>query len=73
MLITHYEKIKDKLAGIVSERNRKLYEYRTGFTDNKLHTFEEIGKKFNVTPGRARQIFAKVTHQIGLLQDELQS
>ncbi len=52
------EKIKDVL-GTVSERERVILEMRFGLVDGYGRTLEELGRQFNVTRERIRQIEAK--------------
>ena len=52
------EKIRDVLDTL-SERERRVLELRFGLIDNCPRTLEEVGKKFNVTRERIRQIEAK--------------
>ncbi|MEA3350180.1 MAG: sigma-70 family RNA polymerase sigma factor, partial [Chloroflexota bacterium] len=52
------EQVKNALT-ILSERERQVLELRFGLLDGKEHTLEEVGKYFNVTRERIRQIEAK--------------
>jgi RNA polymerase primary sigma factor len=52
------EKIKDVL-GTVSDRERIILEMRFGLVDGYGRTLEELGRQFNVTRERIRQIEAK--------------
>ncbi len=52
------EKIRDVL-GTVSERERVILEMRFGLVDGYGRTLEELGRQFNVTRERIRQIEAK--------------
>ena len=52
------EKIRDVL-GTVSERERVILEMRFGLIDGYGRTLEELGRQFNVTRERIRQIEAK--------------
>jgi RNA polymerase primary sigma factor len=48
----------------LSPRERKIIEMRFGLTDGVGHTLEEVGKEFNVTRERIRQIEAKVLQKL---------
>lgn len=67
---THVETIelvrKNLPQVVLTERERKIMEYRYGLTDNNTHTLEETGKLFGVTKERIRQIEAKVIEKIRL-------
>lgn len=52
------EHVNDILA-ILSEREQKILKMRFGLEDGRSHTLEEVGKEFNVTRERIRQIEAK--------------
>lgn len=45
--------------GALTDREREVLELRYGLIDGKDHTLEEVGKYFNVTRERIRQIEAK--------------
>src|SRR3989338_4350015 len=53
------EAIKD-----LSPREQKILEMRFGLTDGVTHTLEEVGKEFDVTRERIRQIEAKSLEKI---------
>ena len=70
--------LRDYVKGIISElspREQKILEMRFGLTDGVAHTLEEVGKEFDVTRERIRQIEAKALekikqhHQIEKLKD----
>ncbi len=46
----------DELMSQVSEREGNIIRFRYGLMDNKVHTLEETGKRFNLTRERIRQI-----------------
>jgi len=52
------ENVQD-ILGILSEREQKILQMRFGLEDGKTHTLEEVGREFNVTRERIRQIEAK--------------
>lgn len=54
--------LKEQLASVLStlsDRERRVLEERFGLLDGKPKTLEEVGKMFNVTRERIRQIEAK--------------
>ena len=54
--------LKDKLnevLGELTDREEKVIRLRYGIDDGRNHTLEEVGKEFNVTRERIRQIEAK--------------
>ena len=56
------ELLKNELQEILKEltpREAKVLQLRYGLEDNRPHTLEEVGKEFNVTRERIRQIEAK--------------
>ncbi|MFA5386199.1 MAG: sigma-70 family RNA polymerase sigma factor [Candidatus Paceibacterota bacterium] len=57
------EKIKEVLVDL-AEREQEILKMRFGLTDGITHTLEEVGKKFNVTRERIRQIEAKALEKI---------
>jgi len=48
----------------LSPREQKILEMRFGLTDGVSHTLEEVGKEFDVTRERIRQIEAKALERI---------
>lgn len=52
------EQIDDMLSGL-SERERSVLELRFGLRDGKPRTLEEVGRYFDVTRERIRQIEGK--------------
>ena len=57
------DKIKDVL-GTLSEREREVLEQRFGLKDGQPRTLEEVGRQFQVTRERIRQIEAKALKKI---------
>jgi len=57
------EQIREILQEL-SEKERTIIELRYGLNDGIYHTLEEVGKRFNVTRERIRQIEAKVHEKI---------
>ena len=59
--------LKDKIGEILvdlSPREQEILRLRFGLGDGITHTLEEVGKKFNVTRERIRQIEAKALEKI---------
>lgn len=65
------EVIEDVLNEL-KDREKEILQYRFGFIDGKEYTLEAVGKKFNVTRERIRQIEAKtlkrLRYNIGILE-----
>ncbi|MCL5007029.1 MAG: RNA polymerase sigma factor RpoD [Patescibacteria group bacterium] len=62
-----YELLRDQINEIVgelTERERQILEMRFGLKDGATHTLEEVGRVFNVTRERIRQIEAKAIQKI---------
>jgi RNA polymerase primary sigma factor len=57
------ESIKNALA-VLSEREREVLEMRFGLMDGTDHTLEEVGKYFEVTRERIRQIESKALRKL---------
>jgi RNA polymerase primary sigma factor len=57
------DQIKNAL-GALTDREREVLELRYGLIDGKDHTLEEVGKYFNVTRERIRQIEAKALRKL---------
>ncbi|MFC1788073.1 sigma-70 family RNA polymerase sigma factor, partial [Patescibacteria group bacterium] len=55
--------VKDSMKEL-SPREQKILEMRFGLTDGVSHTLEEVGKEFDVTRERIRQIEAKALEKI---------
>ena len=61
------ELLKNELQEILKEltpREAKVLQLRYGLCDNRPHTLEEVGKEFNVTRERIRQIEAKALRKL---------
>ena len=50
-----------------SPREQKIMEMRMGLIDGKTHTLEEVGREFDVTRERIRQIEAKILEKLQTL------
>jgi RNA polymerase primary sigma factor len=57
------EQVQNALA-VLTERERQVLEMRFGLLDGKDYTLEEVGKYFNVTRERIRQIEAKALRKL---------
>jgi RNA polymerase primary sigma factor len=60
LLKEHVQQILD----VLSEREQKILKMRFGLEDGKSHTLEEVGKEFDVTRERIRQIEAKALSKL---------
>ncbi len=61
------ELLKDEIDNVLStltERERKVLQLRFGLIDGRQRTLEEVGKEFNVTRERIRQIEAKALRKL---------
>ncbi len=65
--LTAQSLLKDKINEILTDltpREQEILKLRFGLIDGITHTLEEVGKKFNVTRERIRQIEAKALEKI---------
>lgn len=53
-----------EVLSTLSDRERKVLEYRFGLLDGKTRTLEEVGREFAVTRERIRQIEAKALRKL---------
>ena len=51
-------------AGFLTPREEKVLRLRFGLEDGRSRTLEEVGKEFNVTRERIRQIEAKALRKL---------
>ena len=58
------ELLKDELNDVLLEREEKVLRLRFGLLDGRTRTLEEVGKEFNVTRERIRQIEAKALRKL---------
>lgn len=59
--------LKEQLSGVLStltDREEKVLRLRFGLEDGRSRTLEEVGKEFNVTRERIRQIEAKALRKL---------
>ncbi len=59
--------MKEQLLGVLdtlTPREEKVLRLRYGIDDGKPRTLEEVGKEFNVTRERIRQIEAKALRKL---------
>ncbi|HYG34890.1 MAG TPA: sigma-70 family RNA polymerase sigma factor, partial [Clostridia bacterium] len=54
----------DQVLALLSQRERNILEMRFGLVDGCSHTLEEIGKLYNVTRERIRQLEAKALRKL---------
>ncbi len=62
-----FASLREKLDGVLgtlNERERAVIEQRFGLKDSNPHTLEEVGRQFNVTRERIRQIEAKALRKL---------
>ncbi len=62
-----YEMLKDKIGNVLQSltyREREIIKLRYGIGDDYTYTLEEVGRKFNVTRERVRQIEAKALRKL---------
>ncbi|MGF1452519.1 MAG: RNA polymerase sigma factor RpoD [Opitutales bacterium] len=65
--MTAYSLLREKILDVLdslTERERKVLSLRFGLTDGYSRTLEEVGKQFNVTRERIRQIEAKALRKM---------
>ena len=59
--------LKEQLVEVLdtlTEREQKVLKLRFGLEDGRQRTLEEVGKEFNVTRERIRQIEAKALRKL---------
>ena len=54
----------EEVLGTLTEREQKVLTLRVGLEDGRARTLEEVGKEFNVTRERIRQIEAKALRKL---------
>ena len=54
----------EEVVGTLTEREQKVLTLRFGLEDGRARTLEEVGKEFNVTRERIRQIEAKALRKL---------
>ena len=65
--VTLVELLKEQLMEVLDSltpREKKVLRLRFGLDDGKARTLEEVGKEFNVTRERIRQIEAKALRKL---------
>src|SRR6185436_6647760 len=65
--VTSFNLLKGKLGEVMTsltERERKIVELRYGLVDGNSRTLEEVGRQYNVTRERIRQIEAKALRKL---------
>ncbi len=64
---TSFKLLKTKLSEALNgltERERRILELRYGLADGAARTLEDVGKQYNVTRERIRQIEAKALRKL---------
>ena len=62
-----YQLLKEQVAAVLNSftgRERRVLQLRFGLEDGRARTLEEVGKEFNVTRERIRQIEAKALRKL---------
>ncbi|MGN1033892.1 MAG: sigma-70 family RNA polymerase sigma factor, partial [Intestinibacter sp.] len=62
-----YSLLKDQIEEVLAslnEREQKVLKLRFGLEDGRARTLEEVGKEFDVTRERIRQIEAKALRKL---------
>ncbi|MDD2471972.1 MAG: sigma-70 family RNA polymerase sigma factor, partial [Dehalococcoidales bacterium] len=62
-----HQVLKEEIRGVLSTltpREDKVLQLRVGLSDGRSRTLEEVGKEFNVTRERIRQIEAKALRKL---------
>ena len=62
-----FNSLRDKISDVldtINERERAVIEQRFGLRDGNPRTLEEVGRQFNVTRERIRQIEAKALRKL---------
>jgi RNA polymerase primary sigma factor len=54
----------EKVLGTLNDRERRVLQLRFGLEDGRSRTLEEVGREFNVTRERIRQIEAKALRKL---------
>ncbi|MFT5239204.1 MAG: RNA polymerase primary sigma factor [Kiritimatiellia bacterium] len=65
--MTAFGMLRDRLKDVLetlTDREKAVLDYRFGLTDGYSRTLEEVGKQFNVTRERIRQIEAKALRKL---------
>ena len=65
--VAAFTMLKEQLIGVLdtlTPREEKVLRLRYGIDDGRPRTLEEVGKEFNVTRERIRQIEAKALHKL---------
>ena len=61
---TLFKEQLEEVLGTLTEREQKVLTLRFGLEDGRARTLEEVGKEFNVTRERIRQIEAKALRKL---------
>jgi RNA polymerase primary sigma factor len=63
----HKELLKDQIKTMLAQltdKERRVLQFRFGLEDGRARTLEEVGKEFNVTRERIRQIESKAIRKL---------
>ncbi len=59
-----HQEIVSVLSDVLSQREKDVIMLRYGLTDSKIHTLEEVGKTFELSRERVRQIQTKAMRKL---------
>lgn len=59
----------NEVLSILTDREQRILRLRFGFEDGKIYTLEEVGREFDVTRERIRQIEAKALRRLRMSRD----
>jgi RNA polymerase primary sigma factor len=65
--VASHQLLKEQIEGVLSTltpREQRVLQLRFGLEDGRSHTLEEVGREFNVTRERIRQIEAKALRKL---------
>ena len=54
----------NRLLDVLTPKERRVIQLRFGFEGGRIHTLEEVGREFNVTRERVRQVEAKALRKL---------
>ena len=59
----------NEVLSILTDREQRILRLRFGFEDGRIYTLEEVGREFDVTRERIRQIEAKALRRLRMSRD----